>query len=116
LNAALLPQAAIGGCYELLRDREGVPKETVNPLVEEAYKATLNNYPGCYATNGVAYRLAGLMLEEGDKAGAIKYYQKFLETANSTSSTSSGQVRTKDDRIATVRAKLAELTAEGGTN
>ncbi len=98
-------QAAIGGCYEKLRDKEGVPKEGVNPLIEDAYIAILTNYPNCYAIKNAAYKLAGIMLEKGDKASAAKYYKKFLETA-----------RPNDDRLAPVKAKLAELTAEGGNN
>jgi tetratricopeptide (TPR) repeat protein len=98
-------QAAIGGCYEKLRDEESVPKEQVNPLIEETYKTALANSSVCYSTPEIAYKLAGMMLEKGDKASAAKYYNKFLETA-----------KRKDDRIATVKAKLAELAAEGGNN
>jgi tetratricopeptide (TPR) repeat protein len=97
--------AAIGGCYESLRDKEGVPKEQVNPLIEEAYKAALANSSVSRSTPEVAYKLAGMMLEKGDKTAAAKYYKKFLETA-----------RHKDDRFATVKAKLVELAADGGTN
>ena len=97
--------AAIAACYESLRDKEGVPKEGINPLIEQAYKAVLADATGCYMTKETAYKLAGMMLDKGDKAGAIKYYQKFLETA-----------KPDDDRLAPVKAKLAELTAEGGTN
>ena len=42
--------AAIAACYESLRDKEGVPKEGINPLIEEAYKAVLAN-----ATKAGAY-------------------------------------------------------------
>ena len=97
--------AAIGVCYESLRDKEGVPKEQVNPLIEEAYKAVLANSSGCYSTPDVAYKLAGIMLEKGDKAAAAKYYRKFLDVA-----------KRNDDRIATVKAKLSELAADGGNN
>ena len=97
--------AAIGRCYEALRDKEGVPKEAVNPLIEEAYKAALASNSDCYSNCEVAYRLAGMMLDKGDKASAAKYYEKFLEKA-----------KPKDNRLAPVKAKLAELTAEGGTN
>ena len=98
-------QAAIGWCYEALRDKEGVPKEAVNPLIEETYKAALANKTVCYSTHEVAYKLAGMMLDKGDKASAAKYYKKFLETAGP-----------KDERLAPVKAKLVELTAEGGNN
>ena len=97
--------AAIAYCYESLRDKEGVPKEEINPLIEQAYKAVLADATGCFMTNETAYKLAGMMLDKGDKAGAIKYYQKFLERAGPD-----------DGRLAPVKAKLAELTAEGGTN
>jgi len=82
-----------------------VPKEQVNPLIEEAYKAVLANSSGCYSTPDVAYKLAGIMLEKGDKAAAAKYYRKFLDVA-----------KRNDDRIATVKAKLSELAADGGNN
>jgi len=96
---------AIAVCYETLRDKEGAPKEGVNPLIEQAYKAVLADTAGCYMTKEAAYKLAGMMLDKGDKTAAAKYYKKFLETANP-----------KDKRFAPVKAKLAELAAEGGTN
>ena len=97
--------AAIAFCYESLRDKEGVPKEGINPLIEEAYKAVLADATGCYMTKETAYKLAGMMLDKNDKAGAVKYYKKFLETS-----------RPDDGRLAPVKAKLAELAAEGGAN
>jgi tetratricopeptide (TPR) repeat protein len=118
---ACVSEAAIAGCYETLRDSGSVPKEGANPLIEDAYKAILTNYPACYANKEAAYKLAGMMLDEGDKAGAIKYYRKFLELAD-TKATSAKTVgcaksnsSSQDSRIDTAKAKLAELAAEGGT-
>jgi cytochrome c-type biogenesis protein CcmH/NrfG len=88
-----------------LRDKEGVPKEEINPLIEQAYKAVLADAAGCYMTKEAAYKLAGMMLDKGDKANAIKYYQKFLDSA-----------KPEDNRFAPVKAKLAELTTKGGNN
>jgi hypothetical protein len=102
----------------VLRDEGGVPKEGVNPLIEQAYKAILANYPNCYAVNEVSYRLAGLMLEKGDKANAIMYYQKFLDSAKPPQygSAQCSASQKQDGRIEIVKAKLTELTAEGGNN
>jgi tetratricopeptide (TPR) repeat protein len=99
--------AAIAGCYELMRDKEGTPKETVNPLIEQAYKAVMADANECRSASipEVAYKLAGIMLDKGDKVGAIQYYQKFLESADPN-----------DNLLAPVKAKLVELIAEGGTN
>jgi tetratricopeptide (TPR) repeat protein len=115
-------QAAIGGSYEVLRDEEGVPKEAVNPLIEQAYKAILANYPGCYETKEVSYRMAGMMLEKGDKTNAAAYYRKFLELSDPnvdpTRKLGCAQLKSssQDSRIEAAKAKLAELIAEGGTN
>jgi tetratricopeptide (TPR) repeat protein len=113
--------AAIAVCYESLRDKEGVPKEGVNPLIEQAYKAVLANAAGCYMTKEAAYKLAGMMLDKGDKAGAIKYYQKFLESAKppqygSSANAKCSSSQKQDDRIEAVKTKIAELTADGGNN
>jgi hypothetical protein len=113
--------AAIAVCYESLRDKEGVPKEGVNPLIEQAYKAVLADATGCYMTKEAAYKLAGMMLDKGDKAGAIKYYQKFLDSAKppqygSSANTKCSSSQKQDGRIEAVQAKLAELAVEGGNN
>ena len=115
-------QAAIAGSYEVLRDEEGVPKEAVNPLIEQAYKAILANYPGCYETKEVSFRLAGMMLEKGDKTNAAAYYRKFLELSDPnidpTRKLGCAQLKSssQDSRIEAAKAKLAELIAEGGNN
>jgi tetratricopeptide (TPR) repeat protein len=75
-------QTAMSYCYEQLRDSGDLPKEGINPILEETYKAVLTNYPGCYATKEVSYRMAGLMLEKGDKTSAVTYYKMFLQAAN----------------------------------
>ena len=111
-------EAAIGWCYEKLRDEGGVPKEEINPLIEQAFIAVVANSSGCYATNEVAYRLAGMMLEKGDKVSAVKYYRKFLDTAKPFRADSGAPPRLRsrqpqDSRIETVKAKIAELE---GTN
>ena len=94
-----------------------MPKEGANPLIEDAYKAILNNYPDCYANKEAAYKLAGMMLDKGDKAGAIKYYRKFLELADAdTGGCANSKSSSQGSRIDTAKAKLAELTAEGGNN
>lgn len=109
--------AAIAACYESLRDKEGVPKEGINPLIEQAYKAVLADATGCYMTKETAYKLAGMLLDEGDKAGAIKYYQKFLDSAQSPKyGCAKSKTSSQDSRIEAVKAKIAELTTEGGTN
>jgi tetratricopeptide (TPR) repeat protein len=113
-------QTAMSYCYEKLRDSGGLPKEGVNPILEDTYKAILTNYPGCYATKEVSYRMAGLMLEKGDKTSASTYYKMFLQAANSESERLStiykGKKPPPDRRIETVQAKLIELAAKGGTN
>ena len=98
-----------------------MPKEEINPLIEQAYKAVLADATGCYMTKETAYKLAGMMLDKGDKAGAIKYYQKFLDSAESPQYGSSANAKCsssqkQDGRIEAVKAKIAELTAEGGSN
>jgi tetratricopeptide (TPR) repeat protein len=110
--------AAIAYCYESLRDKEGVPKEEINPLIEQAFIAVVANSSGCYATNEVAYRLAGMMLEKGDKVSAVKYYRKFLDSAKPPQygSAKCGSSQKQDGKIEAVKSKLAELIAEGGTN
>ena len=114
--------AAIGACYEKLRDEGSVPKEEANPLIEKAFKAVADNAAGCYSSKEITYKLAGMLLDKGDKAGSIKYYQKFLELAqpktSSTKTVSCSQSKTSspDKRIEAVKAKLAELTTEGGNN
>jgi tetratricopeptide (TPR) repeat protein len=95
-------QAAIGWCYEALRDSNEVPKETVNPLIEEAYKAVLTNYTNCYISHYAALRLAELNLQRGDKITSAAYFRMFLEFAGP-----------EDTRIKTVKAKLAAME---GTN
>jgi hypothetical protein len=111
-------EAAIGWCYEKLRDEGGVPKEEINPLIEQAFIAVMVNSSGCYATNEVAYRLAGMMLEKGDKVSAVKYYRKFLDTVKLFRDDSGGLPRLRsrqpqDSRVEAVKAKIAELE---GTN
>ncbi len=98
-------QAAIGGCYEKLRDEGSMPKEAANPLIKQAFKAVLANWPDCYSAAYVSRRLGDMAMEEGDKVTAKQYYQLFLAKA-----------RPKDKQIETVKAKLAELTTQGGTN
>ena len=113
-------QTAMSYCYEKLRDSGDLPKEGVNPIIEETYKAILTKYPGCYETKEVSYRMAGLMLEKNDKTSAATYYKMFLQAAKSESERLStiykGRKPPPDKRIETVQAKLAELAAEGGTN
>jgi tetratricopeptide (TPR) repeat protein len=94
-------QAAIGWCYEALRDFNEAPKETINPLAEEAYKAVLAQYPNCDMAGYAAYRLAELSVEKGDKASAIIYYKKFLELA-----------KQGDKRIEKVKAAITSLEEE----
>jgi tetratricopeptide (TPR) repeat protein len=119
---ACVSQAAIVGCYEALRDSGSAPKEVINPLIEDGYKAILANYPDCYANKEATYKLGGLMLEKGDKASAIKYYQEFLELADtktaSAKTATCAKARTSplNKRIETAKTILAELTAEGGNN
>jgi hypothetical protein len=95
-------QAAVGWCLEGLKNSGEAPKEAVNPLIEEAYKAVLDNYPDCYIVDYAAYRLGELSVEKGDKTAAIAYYQKFLELA-----------KPGNLLIETVKQKIAELE---GTN
>jgi len=95
-------QCAVGWCYEELRNEGKAPKETVNPLIEEAYKEVINKYPDCYIANYAALRLAELSAEKGDKANAITYYKKFLELT-----------KPGNCQIDTVKAKLAELEGQG---
>jgi tetratricopeptide (TPR) repeat protein len=113
-------QTAMSYCYEQLRDSGDLPKEGVNPILEETYKAILSNYPGCYATKEISYRMAGLMLEKGDKTSASTYYKMLLQAAQSESERLStiykGKKPPPDKRIETVQAKLAELAVKGGNN
>jgi len=117
-------QSAIGWCYEKMRDSNEVPKEAINPLIEEAYKAVLDNYEGCKTSIGAAYRLAVMMQEKGDKDSAIVYYRKFIELAEPYSTTGCTS-KVQASAIEGVKAKIAELegvverfdeqlTAEGG--
>jgi hypothetical protein len=62
-----------------------------------------------------------MMLDKGDKAGAIKYYQKFLDSVKppqfgSSAIAKCGSSKKQDSRIEAVKAKIAELTVEGGAN
>jgi TolA-binding protein len=91
-------QAAIGWSYEALIGRENWPKEAVEPLIEEAYKAVLDKYPDCYMAHYAAYRLAEMSVEKGNKSDAITYYKKFLELA-----------KQGDGRIEKVKAALISL-------
>jgi tetratricopeptide (TPR) repeat protein len=91
-------QAAIGWCYEALRDSNEIPKKIANPLIEEAYKSVLTNYTGCYISHYAALRLAEMNAQKGDKITAAAYFRQFLELAGP-----------EDNRIKTVKAKLAEL-------
>jgi tetratricopeptide (TPR) repeat protein len=91
-------QCAIGWSYEVLRDSGKIPKEQANPIIEQAYTAVLTKYPDCYVANYAAFQLAGMMLEKGDKAGAVVYYKKFLELA-----------KPQDVRIASVKETLSRL-------
>lgn len=102
--------AAIAWCYENMRDTGQVPKEEINPIIEEAYKAVLENYTGCLATKEVAYRMAGMMLEKGDKAEAIRYYNKFLESAEKFKSCPN---QPQDRRVASVKDTIANLGGAG---
>jgi len=113
-------QTAMSYCYEQLRDSGAIPKEAANSILEETYKAILTNYPNCYATKEVSYRMAGLMLEKGDKTSASTYYNIFLKAAKSESEHLSmiykGNKPPPDKRMETVQAKLVELAAQGGNN
>jgi tetratricopeptide (TPR) repeat protein len=91
-------QAAVGWCYEVLRDEGKIPKGQANPIIEEAYTAVLADYPDCYVADYVAYRLGEMMFEKGDKAAAARYYRKFLESTYP-----------ENERIAEVKAKVARL-------
>jgi len=77
-------QAAVGWCYEALRDAENLSKEAVDPIIEEAYTAVLVTYPDCYIAHHAAYRLGEMSYEKGDDANAILYYRKFLTLAKSS--------------------------------
>ena len=90
--------AGIGGTYEFLRDKEDVPREAANPLIEEEYKTVLSDYPNCYSAPDAAYNLAQMREEEGDKAAAVEYYKTFLKKA-----------RCGDARIPIVKTTLMEL-------
>ena len=94
-------QAAVGWCYEALRDLNHAPKEAINPLAEEAYKAVLDKYPDCLMNTQAAYRLAELSVEKGDKASAIMYYKKYLELA-----------KLNDAQAEKIEAKIASLEEE----
>ncbi len=104
-------QAAVGWCYEALRDSKQAPKETVNPVIEQIYTTILRDYPDCYVAHYAAFQLAKMSMEKGDKINAIAYYRKFLELA------APNNVRIED-----AKAKIAELerfdklTIEGGMN
>jgi len=93
----------VGWCYEALKDSSDSNElaEAVNPLIEEAYKATLEDYPDCYIADYAAYQLAELNAETGDTAEAVIYYRKFLELA-----------RPDDRKIDAVKAKLTELEGQ----
>ena len=94
-------QIAIGWCYEALRDLNQAPKEAINPLAEEAYKAVLSQYHDCIMADYAAYRLAELSVEKGDKVNAISYYNKFLELT-----------KQEGKMIEMVKAKIASLEEE----
>ncbi|MFA5251512.1 MAG: tetratricopeptide repeat protein [Phycisphaerae bacterium] len=98
-------QAAVGWCLEAIRDSNTVPKEAINPLIAEAYKAVLTGYADCYIAHYAAYRLGVMSAEKGDKVNAIVYYRKFLELA-----------KPENNRINDVKSKLAglEQIVEGG--
>jgi len=91
-------QAAVGWCYEALRNEGKIAKEQAEAIIEEAYTAVLADYPDCYVADYVAYRLGEMMLARGDKASAARYYRKFLESTYP-----------ENERIAEVQAKVKEL-------
>jgi tetratricopeptide (TPR) repeat protein len=95
-------QAAVGWCYEALRDSGKIPKEQANPIIEQAYAAVLTNFSDCYVADYVTLRLARINLDKGDKVAAAAYYGKFLEL-----------VHPEDKRIPVIKGILAELE---GTN
>jgi tetratricopeptide (TPR) repeat protein len=91
-------KAAIGWCYEILRNDGKLTKEEINPFIEQVYMDVLEEYPDCYVGDYVAYRLGELNLEKGDTVNAALYYRKFLELA-----------RPSDMRIEDVNEKLEKL-------
>jgi len=113
-----LCQHSIAGSLENLRDSGSVPKEGINPLIEDAYKAILSKYPNCYAVKDATYKLGGIMLAKGDKASALYYYQQFLEltksldTAKAKCSSDKKIMMKRED----AKAKIAQIIAQGGTN
>ncbi|MGD0077536.1 MAG: tetratricopeptide repeat protein [Sedimentisphaerales bacterium] len=91
-------QAAVGWCYEKLGELNEVPKEIINPLAEESYKAVLENYKDCNEASYAAYRLGELSEEKGNKADEMTYYRKFLTLADPN-----------NEYIKQVKEKLFEL-------
>jgi tetratricopeptide (TPR) repeat protein len=101
-------QCAVGWCYEMLVSTGKIPKEQAEPIIEEAYKAVLTNYPDCPIAHYAARRLGDISIEKGDKAGAIAYYKQFLELASP-----------EHYQLAAIKAKLEQLeksAIKGGTN
>jgi tetratricopeptide (TPR) repeat protein len=95
-------QCAVGWCFEVLRDSNQIPKEIVNPMIENAFVSVLTNYPDCYVADYAAYQLADMCDKKGDNVNAISYYKKFLELANPANT-----------RIKIAEGRIAELE---GTN
>jgi len=71
-------QVRIGECYEALRDSNDVPKEEINPLIEETYKELLTKYPDNPGNADTMIKLGWLSFEQGRLQEAVSYFENAL--------------------------------------
>jgi len=72
-------QYFIGMYYEKLINAGGISELEANPLIEQAYKAVVDNYPDSESTPYAAQKLGWMNFHSAQWVEAAKYFEFFLE-------------------------------------
>jgi TolA-binding protein len=75
-----IAQGLIGVCYERLQASRALKEEEAYPLIEQAYKAVIEQYPDCpYYPEYACMRLGWMNFKKGKWADAAQYFELFLQ-------------------------------------
>jgi len=90
-------QCLIGECFERLQKSGALPEAEAEPLIEQAYKLVIENYPDSSLAGHACLKLAEMNLKKGRELEAAGYYELFLTSAPA------------DPRVKSVKARLEKL-------
>jgi tetratricopeptide (TPR) repeat protein len=72
-------QYLIGECYEDLQRSGILPASEAEPLIEQAYKAIIEQYPDCCLVGSACLRLGRPSFRRGQLSDAAYYFELFLQ-------------------------------------